>query len=57
MKKIIKYVKRINKKGKFNLVFVKWEDCSKPIQLKYAELDKNCLLSTEQGKLLKKIRE
>jgi hypothetical protein len=52
MKKINKYVKRINKKGKFNLVFVKWENCTKPIKLKYSNIDNNCLLSTEQGNFL-----
>jgi len=52
-KKIDDYVNRINKIGFFNLVFVKWIDCNKPIQLNYSAIDKNCIISDEQGKFLK----
>jgi hypothetical protein len=53
--KIKKYVKRMNKKGKFNLVFVKWENCDQPFYLRYAHLKNNCLLTTEQATNLKNI--
>jgi len=51
-KKIDEYVKKINKIGFFNLVFVKWIDCNKPIQLRYSAVNKNCIISDEQGKFL-----
>jgi hypothetical protein len=57
LKKIKKYVKRINNKGKFNLVFILWKDCMKPFSLKYSNIDQNCLLSTEQADFLKKIKK
>ena len=53
--KIRKYVRRINKQGKFNLVFVNWKDCDKPFQLKYAHTKNNCLLNTGQSNHLKNI--
>ena len=56
MKKIKKYVKRINKKGKFNIVFILWKDCMKPFSLKYSNVKQNCLISTEQADFLKKMR-
>lgn len=52
---IYQYVKRINRKGKFNLVFVKWKDCEKVISLKYAPIKNNCFITTEQGKLYKQL--
>ena len=54
-KKIRKYVRRINRQGKFKLVFVKWEDCDKPFTLNYAHTKNNCLLTSDQSTHLKNI--
>jgi len=54
-KKINNYVKKINKKGMFNLVFIPWEECKNQIKLKYAAVDNNCLLSNEQGQISRTI--
>jgi len=53
LQKIKRYVKRINKKGMFNLVFKTWDECDEPIRLRYASVDKNCLISTEQALFLR----
>jgi hypothetical protein len=54
-KKIHNYVKRINKKGVFNLTFVKWNKCNEPINIKYSGIEKNCFSSKEQGNFFKEI--
>ena len=54
-KKIHKYVKRINKKGVFNLVFVKWNKCNEPVNIKYSGIEKNCFSSKEQAMFFKEI--
>lgn len=56
-KKIDRYVKIINNKGKFNLVFATWDELRKgPIKLRYAPIGQTCLLSSEQGTLLRDIK-
>jgi len=55
MSKIREYVKMINKRGKFNLVFKTWKECAEPFRLKYAPVDKNCLLSTQQANNLREL--
>lgn len=56
-KKIDRYVKIINNKGKFNLVFATWDELRKgPIKLRYAPVGQTCLLSSEQGTLLRDIK-
>jgi len=57
MKKIKKYVRKINNMGKFNLVFATWEECKNPIRLLYAPLNETCLLSTNQSKILKELKK
>ena len=52
--KIKNYVKRINQKGMFNLVFTTWEDCKHSIRLRYAPVEGNCIVSTGQGQLFNK---
>ena len=50
------YVKKINKKGKFNLVFATWEQLRKgPVKLRYAPVGHTCLLSSEQGTILRQL--
>ena len=57
-KKIDRYVKIINNKGKFNLVFATWDELRKgPIKLRYAPVGQTCLLSNEQGTLLKEMNK
>jgi hypothetical protein len=56
-KKIDRYVKIINNKGKFNLVFATWDELRKgPIKLRYAPVGQTCLLSNEQGTLLRDMK-
>lgn len=55
-KKIDRYVKIINNKGKFNLVFATWDELRKgPIKLRYAPLGQTCLLSNEQATRLREM--
>jgi hypothetical protein len=55
-KKIDRYVRIINNKGKFNLVFVTWDELRKgPIRLRYAPVGQTCLLSNEQATRLREM--
>lgn len=56
-KKIDRYVRIINNKGKFNLVFATWDELRKgPIKLRYAPVGQTCLLSNEQGIRLREMK-
>jgi len=58
LKKINRYVRIINNKGKFNLVFATWDELRKgPIKLRYAPVGQTCLLSNEQGTRLREMRD
>jgi hypothetical protein len=54
-KYIKKYIKKINKLKYFNVQFVFWKDCYKPIKIKYEKIHKNCLISDHQVNIIQNL--
>lgn len=50
VKKIEKYLEKMNAKKYFYIQFVLWKDADKPINITYNGIDRNCVLADEQIK-------
>ena len=51
VKKIEKYLEKMNARKYFYIQFVLWKDAAKPINITYNSIDRNCMLVDEQVKL------
>jgi len=50
VKKIEKYLEKMNARKYFYIQFVLWKDADKPINITYNSIDRNCMLADEQVK-------